>query len=59
MVLTGLQLITSWLLIIVLAELSQREVKAEADLGELVQIAGQNQKQREAQSVETAVPLQV
>jgi glycosyltransferase involved in cell wall biosynthesis len=34
MVLTGLQLLTAWLLVIVLSELSEAEVKAEADLQE-------------------------
>jgi hypothetical protein len=40
MVLTGLQLLTSWLLIIVLAELSERETKTELDLGSLSQVEG-------------------
>jgi glycosyltransferase involved in cell wall biosynthesis len=39
LVLTGLNLVTSWLLIIVLAELSQRETRAVADLGEVAVIA--------------------
>jgi hypothetical protein len=33
MVLTGLQLLTSWLLVMVLSELSEREARAEEDLG--------------------------
>ena len=36
MVLTGLQLLTSWLLILMLAELSARDAQAEADLGEMM-----------------------
>ena len=55
MVLTGLQLFTSWLLVIVLAELSKREVKAEADLGEPVPAA--DKKQEEPQPVEPVTPL--
>jgi len=40
MVLTGLHLITSWLLVIVLAELSKRDAAAELDLGMLATAAG-------------------
>jgi glycosyltransferase involved in cell wall biosynthesis len=55
MVLTGLQLLTSWLLVIVLAELSEREVKAEADLGGATPVT--NQKKEKTQAVEAAAPL--
>jgi hypothetical protein len=34
MVLTGIQLLTSWLLIVVLAELSKRETRVEQDLND-------------------------
>ncbi|MBN1217545.1 MAG: glycosyltransferase family 2 protein [Anaerolineae bacterium] len=54
MVLTGLQLMTSWLLIVMLAELSEREVKAEADLGENGLVAG---RQEESQAVKVVAPL--
>jgi glycosyltransferase involved in cell wall biosynthesis len=57
LVLTGLQLLTSWLLVIVLAELSEREVKAEADLGEPAPMT--RQKQEEPQAVEAVAPAQV
>jgi len=40
MVLTGLHLVTSWLLVIVLAELSKRDAAAELDLGMLATAAG-------------------
>jgi hypothetical protein len=53
MVLTGLQLLTSWLLIVVLAELSEQDIKAEADLGE----AALARQQKETQSVEAVAPL--
>jgi len=58
MVLTGLQLLTSWLLVVVLAELSKREAKAEMDLGD---VARQKitWKQTESQSVETPEMLQI
>jgi len=55
LVLTGLQLLTSWLLTIVLAELSQREVKADIDLGELASAARKQQK--DPQLIETATSL--
>ncbi len=51
LVLTGLQLVMSWLLVIVLAELSKRDVQAELDLGNMVQVA----LQPETKSVETVV----
>ena len=55
MVLTGLQLLTSWLLIIVLSELSERDARAEADLGEaLVSVEGGGSK--ESQPVEAVAP---
>jgi glycosyltransferase involved in cell wall biosynthesis len=43
LVLTGLQLITSWLLTLVLGELSKRETKAEVDLGQLALMADDKQ----------------
>lgn len=43
LVLTGLQLITSWLLTLVLGELSQRETKTEVDLGQIALAAGEKQ----------------
>jgi len=49
MVLTGLQLLMAWLLVIMLSELSGREVKAETDLGETA--APQRQ---DRQTIETA-----
>lgn len=55
MVLTGLQLLISWLLIIVLAELSKREAKTEADLGELAAVAGK--KQKDLQAIEAVAPV--
>jgi glycosyltransferase involved in cell wall biosynthesis len=55
MVLTGLQLLTSWLLVIVLAELSEREVKAEVDLEGATPVT--SQKKEKAQAVEAAAPL--
>ena len=51
LVLTGLQLVMSWLLVIVLAELSKRDVQAELDLGDIVQVV----KPIESKSVETVV----
>jgi len=55
MVLTGLQLLTSWLLIIVLAELSERDARAEEDLGEtLVSVEGKGSKA--SQPVEAVAP---
>lgn len=55
MVLTGLQLMTSWLLIIVLVELSEQETRAEVDLGEMQRSPGKAEEER--QSVEVAAPL--
>jgi glycosyltransferase involved in cell wall biosynthesis len=55
MVLTGLQLLTSWLLVIVLAELSEQEGKAEADLGGVTPAT--SQKKEKIQAVEAAAPL--
>jgi len=58
MVLTGLQLLTSWLLIIVLAELSERDTRAEEDLGEtLVSVDGKGSKA--SQPVEAVAPTVV
>jgi len=54
MVLTGLQLLTSWLLVILLAELSEREVRAEVDFGETVPAAPE---QEDVQSAEPVAPL--
>lgn len=51
LVLTGLQLLMSWLLVIVLAELSKRDVQAELDLGDMAQVS----KQTETKSVEPVV----
>jgi hypothetical protein len=45
MVLTGLHLVTSWLLVIVLAELSKRDAAAELDLGMLTTAAGGNDQE--------------
>jgi len=53
MVLTGLQLITSWLLILVLAELSRRDARAEEDLGGASVLTIQ---QKESQGVESVAP---
>ena len=53
LVLTGVQLITSWLLVILLAELSQSEMKATADLGEPA-LAG---KKGKALAVDVATPV--
>ena len=54
-VLTGLQLLTSWLLIIVLAELSERETQVERDLGlETTSASGQP---GEANLIETVASL--
>lgn len=50
LVLTGLQLITSWLLTLVLGELSQRETKTEVDLGQIALAA--TEKQHEARPVD-------
>jgi hypothetical protein len=55
LVLTGLQLLTSWLLTIVLAELSEREAKVEIDLGQLTADPGRRLK--EAQPVETVASM--
>jgi hypothetical protein len=52
LVLTGLNLVTSWLLIIVLAELSQRETRAVADLGEVAVLA-----EPKARQVEVVAPV--
>jgi glycosyltransferase involved in cell wall biosynthesis len=49
MVLTGLHLVTSWLLVILLAELSQREVQTEKDLGTFLLA---NEEQEELQTAE-------
>jgi glycosyltransferase involved in cell wall biosynthesis len=43
LVLIGIQLVASWLLTIVLAELSEREAKAGKDLGEIPTAAGKKQ----------------
>lgn len=51
LVLTGLQLLTSWLLTIVLAELSERDTKAEKDLGGVASVAARGKAK--AQTVET------
>jgi len=53
--LTGLQLLTSWLLVIVLAELSTQDARAEADLGLLVSSLHRPDKQ--AQPVEGITPV--
>lgn len=52
LVLTGLNLVTSWLLIIVLAELSQRETRAVADLGEVAVLA-----EAKARKVDVVAPV--
>lgn len=53
LVLTGLQLVTSWLLTLVLGELSKREARTEVDLGQLaLSVDG---KQPEPQALETVV----
>ncbi|MCB0197218.1 MAG: glycosyltransferase family 2 protein, partial [Anaerolineae bacterium] len=44
MVLTGIQFIASWLLSLVLGELSQREAQTEVDLGQLTQASEQQQE---------------
>lgn len=49
MVLTGLQLITSWLLTLVLSELSKREAMTEVDLGQIALLA--DEKQNEPQQL--------
>lgn len=53
MVLTGLQLFVSWLLTVVLAELSKRDAQAEEDLGEVLSLAV---KQKEARVAEVTAP---
>ena len=53
LVLTGLHLLTSWLLVIVLAELSERDAKAEIDLDPLVSL-NSGDALSEVQSVEVA-----
>jgi len=53
MVLTGLQLMTAWLMVIVLSELSEAGVKAEADLRQLKPVMSSD----EPQSVEIASPI--
>lgn len=53
-VLTGIQLMTSWLVIIVLSELSQRDTQAEQDLGAVVVSA---KGQKDVQAVEVAAPV--
>lgn len=53
MVLTGLQLFISWLLTIVLAELSKRDLQTEEDLGEALVLAI---KEKEAQAAEALAP---
>ncbi|MFQ5611120.1 MAG: glycosyltransferase family 2 protein [Anaerolineae bacterium] len=55
LVLTGLQLFTSWLLTLVLAELSQREARTEMDLGAPPLPAGS--RPQEPQPVEPVVSL--
>ncbi len=45
LVLTGIQLITSWLLTLVLSELSTRDSKTEEDLGDMVLTIGEQQPQ--------------
>lgn len=55
LVLTGLQLLTSWLLIIVLAELSKREAKVEMDLEGLAP----GSDKEETPVIETKVSLAV
>ena len=55
MVLTGLQLLTSWLLVIVLAELSKRDTRAEIDLAPPVSL-GEKMKAGE-HPVDIANPL--
>ncbi len=57
MVLTGLQLLTSWLLVIVLLELSKREAQAEVDLGNDLRETGT--RTGETQPVETAAMARV
>ena len=52
LVLTGLNLVTSWLLIIGLAELSQRETRAVADLGEVAVLA-----EAKARKVDVVAPV--
>ena len=56
MVLTGLQLFTSWLLIIVLSELSERDAKAEIDLGESLASAA-HKSDKATKTVEIVTPL--
>jgi len=52
MVLTGIQLVTSWLLVILLAELSEREMKASEDLGEAAL-----RDEQQTQAVDVVAPL--
>ena len=55
LVLTGVQLLTSWLLTLVLAELSGQEIRAEADLGQPAPtVVG---RQKEGQTVQAATSL--
>jgi len=53
-VLTGIQLMTSWLVIIVLSELSKRDADAEQDLGETVVLP---KGQKDVQTVEVVAPV--
>lgn len=57
MVLTGLQLLTSWLLVIVLAELSERDVKAGIDLGPLVSLGDKVEKEAHVEAATPAIGL--
>jgi glycosyltransferase involved in cell wall biosynthesis len=56
MVLTGLQLLTSWLLVMVLSELSKRDARAEEDLGVSL-IPDTYGEEPEVQSVEPVASL--
>jgi glycosyltransferase involved in cell wall biosynthesis len=47
LVLTGLQLITSWLLKLILGELSQRESRAKVDLGDLTLVVNETAPERQ------------
>ena len=52
MVLTGIQMVTSWLLIILLADLSEREMKASEDLGESILVG-----EPKAKAVDVVAPV--
>jgi hypothetical protein len=52
MFLTGIQLVASWLLVILLADLSERETKAGEDLGESIVVEG-----TKTQAVDVAAPV--